>query len=124
MSPALLAELILLLHFIFILFVLFGGLLVMLRPWFAWLHVPMFLWGALVNISALRCPLTPLENHYRHLAGEGGYEGGFVQHYIAPLVYPQGLTQDLGLLVGIVTLLWNATIYTVLLWRLKSRTSQ
>lgn len=115
MPPAQLAELILLLHFGFILFVLFGGLLVIFRRGFAWLHIPMCLWGALVNITELHCPLTPLENHYRQLAGETGYEGGFIQHYIAPLVYPEGLTQDLGLAVGIGTLLWNAGVYTLVL---------
>lgn len=116
-SAALLADLILLLHFLFILFVLFGGLLVLYRPLFAWLHIPMFLWGAVVNIASLRCPLTPLENHYRQLAGEAGYQGGFVEHYIAPLVYPQGLTQDLGVVVGVGTLLWNAAIYGYVIYR-------
>lgn len=119
MSPGTLADLVLLLHFAFILFVLFGGLLVLFRPGFAWVHVPMFLWGALVNITSMSCPLTPLEKHYRTLAGSTGYEGGFIEHYIAPLIYPQGLTQDLGLAVGVGTLLWNALIYAIVIWRRK-----
>lgn len=116
MSAALLADLVLLLHLLFILFVLFGALLVRYRGWIAWLHIPMFLWGAVVNLASLQCPLTPLEKHYRQLAGESGYEGGFVEHYIAPLIYPEGLTQELGVIVGSVTLLWNIAIYTWLLF--------
>ncbi|MCW8841721.1 MAG: DUF2784 domain-containing protein [Gammaproteobacteria bacterium] len=112
-----LADLVLLLHFLFILFVLFGGLLVLYRRWTAWLHVPMFLWGALVNLTPWRCPLTPLENHFRQLAGQTGYEGGFVEHYIAPLVYPQGLTADLGMVVGTATLLWNTAVYGFVFYR-------
>jgi hypothetical protein len=119
MSPAIIADLLLLLHFAFILFVLFGGLLVVYRYRFAWLHVPMFLWGAVVNIASLPCPLTPLENHYRQLAGQAGYQGGFVEHYIAALIYPDGLTADLGLVVGIGTLLWNIAIYSLVVWRLR-----
>lgn len=117
MSPAALADLVLLLHFAFILFVLFGGLLVLYRRIFAWLHVPMFLWGAVVNIASLPCPLTPLENHYRQLAGQAGYKGGFVEHYIAPLVYPEGLTQELGIYVGVGTLFWNVAIYAFIFFR-------
>lgn len=123
MSPATLADLVLLLHFAFILFVLFGGLLTLYRWWFAWLHVPMFLWGALVNLGGWPCPLTPLENHYRQLAGEAAYQGGFVEHYIAPLVYPQGLTQEMGVIVGSGTLLWNAAIYAFVLVRRRSGSS-
>ncbi len=121
MSAQLSADLILLLHFAFILFVLFGGLLAWYRHLFALLHLPMALWGAVVNIFAWQCPLTPLENHYRSLAGQSGYEGGFVEHYIAPLVYPEGLTQDLGLEVGLLAIAWNGVIYGVLLYRLRRK---
>lgn len=117
MSAATLADLTLLLHFLFILFVLFGGLLVLYRPWMAWLHIPMFLWGVIVNLAKLRCPLTPLENHYRELAGQAGYQGGFVEHYIAPLIYPEGLTADLAVVVGSATLLWNILIYGFVIYR-------
>lgn len=124
MPAQLAADLILLLHFTFVLFVVFGGLLVWYRRRFALLHVPMALWGAIVNLASWSCPLTPLENHYRILAGQAGYQGGFVEHYIAPLVYPQGLTQDLGLTLGLSVILWNCLVYSVLLyllWR-KNRT--
>lgn len=117
MSDKILADLILLLHFAFVLFVIFGGLLAWYRWRFALLHVPMVLWSASVNIVPWPCPLTPLENHYRLLAGQAGYQGGFVQHYIAPLIYPEGLTHDLGLAVGLAALIWNTLVYGVLWWR-------
>jgi hypothetical protein len=70
---------------------LFGGFLVLWKHWIAWLHVPSVLWSSLVNISSRVCPLTPLEeNVFRHLAGQAGYEGGFIQDYIAPLISPGG----------------------------------
>jgi hypothetical protein len=116
------ADLILLLHFAFILFVIFGGLLVRYRRAFAWLHLPMALWGALVNLASWPCPLTPLENHYRALAGQQGYEGGFVEHYLAPLIYPEGLGRDLGIVLGLLVIGWNGAIYTLLLYRLRHTT--
>ncbi|MFO7593990.1 MAG: DUF2784 domain-containing protein [Pseudomonadota bacterium] len=117
MSAATIADITLLLHLLFILFVLFGGLLPLYRPWFAFLHIPMLLWGVIVNIAPLRCPLTPMENHYRQLAGQAGYEGGFVEHYIAPLIYPEGLTADFGIFVGSATLLWNVLVYGFVIYR-------
>jgi len=117
MSARLAADLILLVHFAFVLFVIFGGLLVWYRRAFAWLHIPMAAWGAIVNIASWQCPLTPLENHYRLLAGQSGYEGGFVEHYIAPLVYPAGLTRDMGLYLGLAVIVWNAAIYGICIYR-------
>lgn len=123
MGAATLADLTLLLHLLFILFVLFGGLLALYRPWIALLHIPMFLWGVIVNLAKLRCPLTPLEKHYRELSGQEGYQGGFVEHYIAPLIYPEGLTADLAVLVGSATLVWNLLIYGFVIYR-KRRTNR
>jgi hypothetical protein len=116
MPAKLTADLILLLHLAFVLFVIFGGLLLWYRRAFAWLHLPMALWGAAVNIASWPCPLTPLEKHYRQLAGQSGYEGGFVEHYIAPLIYPEALTSDLGLTVGVTVIVWNGAIYATW-WR-------
>lgn len=117
MSARITADLVLLLHFAFVLFVIFGGLLVWYRHNFAWLHIPVAAWGAIVNIASWQCPLTPLENHYRKLAGQSGYEGGFVEHYIAPLVYPEGLTSDLGIYVGLAVIVWNIVVYGALFFR-------
>ncbi|MGB5306215.1 MAG: DUF2784 domain-containing protein [Gammaproteobacteria bacterium] len=111
------ADITLLVHFAFILFAVFGGLIVLYRPLVAWLHVPVVLWAAAVNLFGQVCPLTPLENAYRIAAGQAGYEGGFVEHYIAPLIYPRGLSYELGVILGIMVLAWNMLIYAFVLHR-------
>src|SRR5918994_7534797 len=90
-----LGDLVLASHFAFIVFAVLGGLLVLWKPWIAWLHIPSVLWSAFVNLFNQVCPLTPLENRFRYLAGQSGYEGGFIQHYLTPLVYP-GVGTDSG----------------------------
>ncbi len=117
MYPAVIADLILLLHLMFVFFVVFGGLLVLYRRWIAWIHIPMVLWASTVNAVGWICPLTPLENHFRAVAGEAGYSGGFVEHYLAPLVYPPGMTYHTGVAVGIAALVWNLLIYAVVFYR-------
>ena len=121
MMYSLLADLLLVLHATFILFVVLGGLLVLWRPGFAWIHVPAALWGILIEFQGWICPLTYLENDLRAVAGTEGYSGGFIDHYLVPLVYPSGLTHDMQIQLGLVVLFINAIIYT-LVWR-KSRAS-
>ncbi|MBS7660928.1 DUF2784 domain-containing protein [Pseudomonas lalucatii] len=111
------ADAVLVLHLLFILFVLLGGLLVLRWPALAWLHLPAALWGAVVELFRLQCPLTPLENALRRAAGERGYSGGFVEHYLLPIVYPAGLTPAIQLLLGGLVLAVNAAIYGYLLLR-------
>ncbi len=74
-------------HLLFILFVLFGGLLVLRWRWLTWLHLPAATWGVLVEVLHLECPLTRWENLFRQAAGQGGYGGGFIEHYLIPLIY-------------------------------------
>jgi hypothetical protein len=116
MGPALLADLVLLLHAAFIVFVLLGGLLVWRWHWLIWLHVPAAIWGILIEVQGWLCPLTPLENRLRRAAGADGYSTGFIDHYLAPLIYPPGLTPAIQLLLAGGVLLVNAVIYA-LLWR-------
>jgi len=92
---------------------LLGCFLVLWKHWIAWLHVPSVLWSSLVNISSRVCPLTPLENIFRHLAGQAGYEGGFIQHYIAPLISPCGMPRRQELKIGFSVLGWNDFVYTL-----------
>lgn len=107
----LLADAVLVLHLGFILFVVLGGFLVLRRPWLAWLHVPVFLWGAAIEFGGWICPLTPLEKWLRELGGEGAYSGGFIEHYLTALIYPEGLTRNIQLLIGAGVLAINAAIY-------------
>jgi len=106
-----LADAVLLVHFALVLFAVFGALAVIWRRWFAWIHLPYLLWAALVNLIPFTCPLTPLENALRVAAGESGYAGGFVEHYIAAVVYPAGMTRTVQLVAGVSVLVWNAVLY-------------
>ena len=116
MPYALLADLTLLLHTAFILFVIFGGLLTFWRRGLVWLHIPCALWGILIELQGWICPLTYLENDLRAMAGTRGYTSSFIDHYLMPLVYPSGLTSELQFLLGLAVLLINAIIYTMV-WR-------
>lgn len=112
-----LADLVVFLHLAFVGFVVFGALLVTRRPRVAWIHVPCVLWGALIEFAGWVCPLTPLENHFRELGGEAGYAGGFVEHYLLPVLYPQGLTRAAQVLLGILVLGLNGAVYGRLILR-------
>ncbi|MCW8886835.1 MAG: DUF2784 domain-containing protein [Motiliproteus sp.] len=124
----LLADLTVCLHLLFILFVVFGGLLVFHWPKLAWLHIPAFLWGGGIEIGGWICPLTYLENDLRSLGATAGYDTSFVEQYILPLIYPQILFGDSFppqgfLLIGIAVLLINGFIY-IFIWKKVSRKSK
>jgi hypothetical protein len=111
------ADLLVLLHLAFILFVIAGGFTVLKWQWMAWVHLPAAVWGALIEVRGWVCPLTPLENNLRRLAGEEGYGEGFIEHYILQIVYPPGLTRDIQVGLGVAVILVNMLIYGVLLYR-------
>ena len=104
------------LHLAFILFVIFGGLLVARRPRLAPLHLACAAWGAYVSLANRVCPLTPLENAFRRRAGQAGYDGGFLEHYMLAVVYPTGLTASTQQVLGVVVIVLNVAVY-VWLWR-------
>jgi hypothetical protein len=116
MILSLLADLVLAGHVAFVLFVVLGGLLVLQWPQVAWVHVPCALWGAWVEIAGWVCPLTPLEISLRRAAGEAGYGTGFLEHYVAPILYPSGLTREIQVGLGAAVIVLNATVYAVA-WR-------
>lgn len=118
MLPSITADLLVVLHLGFILFVVFGGLLAVRWHWIAWLHLPAAIWGALIEWIGGVCPLTPLENRLRRLAGEAGYTHGFIDEYIAPLVYPPGLTPHIQTVLGVGVVIINLLIYA---WVLRRR---
>jgi hypothetical protein len=113
----LLADLIVVIHFAFVVFVVLGGLLVLRWPWLALVHVPAALWGAAIEFAGWVCPLTPLEESLRRRAGGAGYSGGFIEHYILPLLYPGALTRSIQIILGIAVLTVNLLIYGYLLRR-------
>ena len=109
-----LADLILLLHFAFVLFVVLGGLLVLRWPRLAWVHLPAAMWGATIEFTGWICPLTPLEVALRRTEGGAGYEGGFIEHYITAVLYPAGLTRNTQFALGLAVMALNAALYLAL----------
>jgi hypothetical protein len=108
---ALLADLLVVLHLVFIGFVLGGGLLVRRWPRLVWAHAPAAVWGTLVELAGWVCPLTPLEQALRQRAGESAYSDSFVEHYVVPIVYPTGLTTELQVAAGVVVVVVNLLVY-------------
>ena len=117
-----LADLVFLAHLAFVVFIVLGGIAVWWKPMLAWLHVPAFAWGALIEFAGWICPLTPWEQALRRLAGEKGYSGGFVEHYVFPLLYPEGLTREVQITLGVLVLVVNAAAY-LLIFKRRSRTT-
>jgi hypothetical protein len=111
------ADAVLLLHLAFIVFAVFGGWLALRWRWMPWLHLPAATWGVIVEWSGSICPLTYLENHFLRLAGDARYAGGFVERYLWPLVYPQGLTRQHQLAIGLLVLVANLAAYAAVLAR-------
>lgn len=120
MSPQLastLADLVVASHAGFVLFVVFGGLLAWRWPRATWVHLPAAAWGAAIELGGWICPLTPLENRLRAIAYEPGYSGDFMARYVFPVLYPEGLTREIQIVMGLLVLALNAVIYWQVLVR-------
>lgn len=117
MGARIAADLVLLAHFLFAAFAVFGGLLLLDSVQWAWLHLPAVLWSATINLAGWTCPLTPVEQGLRTRAGQSGYTGGFIQHYVGRAVYPRGMPRQMELIAGISVLAGNALVYAgILAW--------
>ena len=117
MGYSLLADAVVLVHGFFVLFVVLGGLVVLRWRRLAWFHVPAAFWGAFIELTGGTCPLTHLEVWLRRRAGGTGYEGGFIDHYLVPLIYPPGLTRGGQIALGLFVVVLNLSIYGVILRR-------
>ncbi|HSD10474.1 MAG TPA: DUF2784 domain-containing protein [Candidatus Binatia bacterium] len=111
MAYRVLADLVLLAHAAFVAFVVLGGLVALRWPRCAWIHLPSVLWGVIVEYAGIICPLTPLEIFLRSRAGEPGYRGDFLGHYLTALLYPENLTRGRQIVLGVLALGINAIIY-------------
>jgi hypothetical protein len=111
MLSRLAADLFVVVHLLFIFFVVLGGFLAWRWRWLPWIHVPAALWGMLIELANWGCPLTPLEDSLRRQAGQAGFEGGFIEHYLLPIVYPGPLTRTVQVALGVLVLLLNAVAY-------------
>ncbi len=116
MTARLLADVLVATHLAFIVFVVAGGLLVLRRRGWAALHLPAVAWGAFAELTGTLCPLTPLENSLRRSAGDAGYAGGFIEHYVIPLIYPDALTARLQVVLGLTVIAVNLVAYAFV-WR-------
>jgi hypothetical protein len=114
----LLANAVVAFHALFILFIVFGGFLTWRWRWVAIVHIPCAVWGVLIEYRGWVCPLTPLENSLRARAGQQGYSGGFIEHYLLPAVYPSSLTPRVQLALGTLVLVINLFAYSLLVRRL------
>jgi hypothetical protein len=108
-----LADILVLLHLLFVAFVVAGGFLLLRWPKIAWLQVPAAVWGAHIEFSSGICPLTPLENHLRALGGEAGYSVSFVERYLMPILYPANLTVPIQLVLGGLVVAVNLAAYAL-----------
>ena len=108
-----LADMVLIGHLLVIIYGLLGGLLYFWRPRSVWLHLPLAIWISLIEFFQWTCPLTPWEKQLRVLAGEGTYQGGFIEHYLMALIYPEGMTRATALALGAIALGANLLIYAV-----------
>ncbi len=115
------ADIVVVLHLLFIVFAVLGGLLVLKWQKLIWLHVPAAIWGVLIEFAGWICPLTPLEKKLRAASGSNGYSGGFVEHYIIPIIYPAGLTREVQVILGLIVLVMNVVVYVVIIRRNRRR---
>ena len=111
------ADAVLVVHLAFVVFVVLGGALVLRWPTLAWIHLPAVIWAVLVEVNGWICPLTPLEVSLRKASGDAGYAGDFLEHYLVAVVYPEGLTRGVQVVLGAAVLLANLAIYAVVLRR-------
>lgn len=110
-----LADLVVVIHALFVVFVLLGAFLALRWGWIVWIHIPAAVWGVLIEYGGWICPLTPLENYLRVRAGQAKYTGDFIQHYLLGALYPQGLTRTTQYVLGSIALLANLIGYAMLI---------
>jgi len=112
-----LADAVIVFHLVFILFGLLGGLFILWRKWILLFHLPSVVWIVLIEFKGWICPLTPLENYFHELAGQVGYTGGFIEHYLIPIIYPAGLTSDIQFVLGCIAFGINILVYLFVIQR-------
>ena len=121
MQYRILTDSILVIHLLFILFVILGGFLAFYKRWIVWVHLPAVIWGVCIELFGWMCPLTPLENWLHNAGGQQGYEGGFIEHYLDPLIYPTGMTRSSQVGMALFVVAVNCLLYAIFLWRRKVR---
>jgi Protein of Unknown function (DUF2784) len=118
LKKSLAADFVLFFHFLFALFAVLGGFLALVDPRVMLVHIPAVVWSSIVNLANWTCPLTPLEKKLRRQAEQHAFEGSWTQHYIEPLVRPLGMPRRMELVAGVSIVVWNAIVYSIVLWKL------
>lgn len=121
LDPRFLADLVVVAHFLFVVFAVFGALIALRWPRCAWLHLPVLVWAVLVEWTGWLCPLTPLEQWLRASEGAAAYSGGFIEHYLAAILYPSGLTRSVQIFLGSLLLAFNLCMYALVYRRARGR---
>ena len=121
MLYGILADIVVWIHFAFVLFVVMGAITIIRWRRVLWLHLPAVFWAIWIELAGGICPLTPLENWLRNQSGQGGYRGDFVERYLMPMLYPAGLTRNLQIVLGLLVILINAGLYGYIIWRYRRR---
>ena len=121
MPYGILANIVVWIHLAFVVFVVLGAGLVIWRRRMLWLHLPAVFWVIWIEFSGKLCPLTPLENWLRIRAGQGGYRGGFVEHYLMPVLYPVGLTRNIQILMGLLVIITNTALYGYIIFQFRRK---
>ena len=111
------ANLVVVIHLVFVIFAVLGAVLIIWRRWIVWMHIPALLWAVWIEFAGGICPLTPLENWFRIKTGQGGYEGDFVATYLLPVLYPAGLTRDVQLILALVVVVINVALYGSIVYK-------
>jgi hypothetical protein len=112
-----LANVVVVIHLSFVIFVVLGAVLTLWRRWIIWLHIPAFLWAIRIECTGGICPLTPLENWLRLKGGQGAYEGDFVATYLLPVLYPAGLTRNAQIILAMMAIVINVSIYGTIFYK-------
>lgn len=115
------ADAVVVIHLLFIIFALAGGLLLFLKRWIVWIHLPAVVWAVLIEWKGWICPLTPLENHLRQKAQFAAYEEGFIEHYLLPVIYPAGLTPQIQYFLGVFVIAVNFLVYGFYFYALRKK---
>ena len=115
------ADMVVLLHVSFVVFVVLGGVLTLRWPRLAWVHLPAALWGVMIELGGWVCPLTSIESHFRQLGGGSAYGETFIEHYLEPVLYPLGLTRHAQFVFGLTALFINLAVYARLWYRRRTK---
>jgi len=116
-----LADIVVIFHLSFVIFSVIGGVLALKWRKIIWIHIPVVIWAVVIEFAGFICPLTPLENNLRFRGGESGYESDFIEHYIFPVLYPEGLTHTMQVIIGIFVLTVNIVVYSIIIHKIRKK---